>query len=430
MLMEYPESANTDPVPSPAKANRSTINDKIFDVKKEAVKKARERDRYRERKPAIIDIKPPEPKHEAVQSTQSSPELPEPPPETPAGLDLFSPQSSEPSAARPESRDTPPPPDLNPSSSTGDAFNLAGRATRRPRGGLSYTEPNLRDKMRRPTKALADAVGAEERIQRAGSAKAEGGRPESDDVASGADIAKLRTVLIKKESGSETSWKHLPSESSQQQKYRAETTSPLGDRSTSVNGDLPPSVITERRHRISSNHRPEEPCFGDKHTSASGTAIAALVAGTRKPKEMDSRKDEKDLGEALEKLDIYEFHGSSPADTETTKVSKEDLAASRSSRRHSSVPSSLRQAVQAAATAEPAKDDAGPVVRPKPSSRSIGRRRGTLGLDAALMNGAADPTKDERNVLTQAQSITDLKDVPEKMGRAERAASRRRSMML
>ncbi|KAI9877905.1 MAG: hypothetical protein M1830_002460 [Pleopsidium flavum] len=416
-----PKSANTDPVSSPGKTSRPTINDKISEIKKEATKRARDRDRYRERKPAVIDIKPPEPKYEAAQA---SPELTEPPPETPAALDLFSPQSSEPSAARPESRDTPPPVDLNPSSSTADAFSQGGRASRRPRGGVSYAEPNLRDKMRRPTKALADAVGAEERIQRANSAKAEGAEPESDGAPAGSDNAKLRTVLIKKVNGSETSWKHLPSESNQQQKYRAEPTSPLGDRSKTVNGDLPPTVMTERRHRIPSNHRPEEPTFDDKHTSASGTAIAALVAGSRKPRETDRRRDVHDLDEAIQKVDIYEFHGSSPPDTETTNVSKEDLAASRSSRRHSAMPSSSRHAIQ---TAEPPKDDAGPGVRSKPSSRSLGRRRGTMGVAAAVVDVAG---KDEGSVLGQAQSIADLKDGSEKMGRAERAASRRRSMML
>ncbi|KAF3025791.1 hypothetical protein E8E14_014581 [Neopestalotiopsis sp. 37M] len=51
-------------------------------------------------------------------------------------------------------RDTPPPADI---SSTGET----SRAGRRARSNVSYAEPNLRDKMRRPTKQLFDAVAGE-----------------------------------------------------------------------------------------------------------------------------------------------------------------------------------------------------------------------------------------------------------------------------
>ena len=47
-----------------------------------------------------------------------------------------------------------PEPDVYPS-------GLASRPTRRPRGTVSYAEPNLRDKMRRPTNEFVDAVGVE-----------------------------------------------------------------------------------------------------------------------------------------------------------------------------------------------------------------------------------------------------------------------------
>ncbi|OAA67248.1 shugoshin family protein [Niveomyces insectorum RCEF 264] len=57
-------------------------------------------------------------------------------------------------AAHSEGRDTPPPADI---SSQGELL----RPSRRARASVSYAEPNLRDKMRRPTKELFDAVAGE-----------------------------------------------------------------------------------------------------------------------------------------------------------------------------------------------------------------------------------------------------------------------------
>ncbi len=57
-------------------------------------------------------------------------------------------------SSRVEGRDTPPPSDI---SSQGEM----PRPSRRARASVSYAEPNLRDKMRRPTKELFDAVAGE-----------------------------------------------------------------------------------------------------------------------------------------------------------------------------------------------------------------------------------------------------------------------------
>lgn len=69
---------------------------------------------------------------------------------------LVAPESPEPSAPRREEvNDTPPPADI---SSKGETT----RGNRRARAAVSYAEPNLRDKMRRPnTKQLFDAVAGE-----------------------------------------------------------------------------------------------------------------------------------------------------------------------------------------------------------------------------------------------------------------------------
>lgn len=77
------------------------------------------------------------------------------PPKTPAadGLDMFSPISAE-SSTQPKR-----PSELAPMTSVEDILNGSmGRASRRVRSAVSYAEPSLRDKMRRPGKELVGAV--------------------------------------------------------------------------------------------------------------------------------------------------------------------------------------------------------------------------------------------------------------------------------
>lgn len=487
MLTSTSESANTDPLSSPTKNGKhAAVNaEKTSDAKRDTARKGRDRDRHRERDgnptPTTNVRKPSEPKLKHEPTQPHTLPLPHPPtaetatdlpPETPAPLELFSPHSStEPSVTRPDSRDTPPPTDL--SASTIDAFNPSGRASRRPRAaGVSYAEPNLRDKMRRPTKALADAVGAEERVQRAlngvraGSESRQQGKADGDGGGGAAEGGTVRTVIIKKESASsDAAWKLLPSEPSQRYRVGA-MASPLDDRSVragvdgngSGNGDeageLPPSVMTGRRHRGSSVHvrldGADEGSEGsERYASVAGTTIAALVAGTARKRERmvmvqqqqqqrntdDDKEKKKVLDEPTEPeqvLDIYAFHAAEPpaaalVDDEamsSTGISTNG-AASRASRRHSAMSSSSR-----------------------PSSRSSGRRRGTLGLDGAqdglvlglFGDGEGEGERDDGGRVARARSVVDLKkkagadvDVVGAgvgMGRADRVAARRRSMML
>lgn len=59
--------------------------------------------------------------------------------------------------------DTPPPADIS-------VYGETSRPSRRARAAISYAEPNLRDKMRRPTKELYDAVSGEGKFVRSSSA--------------------------------------------------------------------------------------------------------------------------------------------------------------------------------------------------------------------------------------------------------------------
>jgi hypothetical protein len=82
---------------------------------------------------------------------------------------------------------TPPPGDVN-------ASREPSRPSRRNRTAVSYAEPNLRDKMRRPTKDMLDAVAGEGKYARRSS------------VAEQAPD----TARVKRESGAEELWKKLP----------------------------------------------------------------------------------------------------------------------------------------------------------------------------------------------------------------------------
>ena len=331
-----------------------------------------------------------------------APKATEPPPETPAPPpdDLFSPISTEPSAGRAESCDTPPPPDLGPDTRT-DSF---GRASRRPRGTVNYAQPNLRDKMRRPTKELVDAVGAEER-QRQANLKADGGETTS--------------VIVKQEEIADTLpvWKtNVPKED---QRVREEPTSPLSNKTGGTVMDLPGSVITERRRRSVLPARNNDTSDPGKPSGAA-SAIAALTAGSHRPKKRGEDEisaditAEEEAQEPTERPSIYDFTGSSPdpgGHSSDKDLAEKSSKAMRSSRRHSSVPATSERGPGSLSI----------------SRRGERRRESLLGGKREESGGHEDEAQ-----LSRTKSVLDIGAASEDvvLGRGERAASRRRSMML
>ncbi|PHH74748.1 hypothetical protein CDD80_2871 [Ophiocordyceps camponoti-rufipedis] len=107
--------------------------------------------------PEAVAIEPP-----------ASPPNPPPVETVPAPVsedDLLSPRSPEPAARDAGTgSDTPPPADIS-------ASGEATRPSRRNRAAISYAEPNLRDKMRRPSKQLFDAVAGEGKNRRSSQAE-------------------------------------------------------------------------------------------------------------------------------------------------------------------------------------------------------------------------------------------------------------------
>ncbi|MCJ1243490.1 hypothetical protein MMC30_000687 [Trapelia coarctata] len=456
------KSVNTDPVVSPAKT-RGPLLDKHIDLKKDAPPKKpqdRERDRDPSRprgRPATSTAKPIRPSsHPAEPTTFSLPPTDaDPPPATPTP-DLFPPLSAEPSTStsttypasttRP-GRDTPPPSDLDPSASS---TATTGRASRRQRGSVSYAEPNLRDKMRRPGKELVDAVpgGAEER-GRGGSVRAGSCEVSGDSHTVEKEQAKVRTVLIKKEEGEEErEW--------ERGETRAEPASPLEGKmsaSAGLMGGLPASVLTDRRRRASGLLRDEGEHVESTKGSGAANAVAALVAGTaRKDSQRqhqshsqmmrDARtRDREDRGRdgVGDAGDGYDFHGSesetemrgktavTPATaTEASQAGRlPHVEKIRVSRRVSSVVDGLGKVALDAGDGRSVRaggsSGAGETLNPTTGSLRRGKRRDTLANAESDADGREKDTEKEDGA----------RGVGTAMGRREeRALGRRRSMMV
>ena len=397
VLTDGAESINTDPTNSPAKASRFG-KDKVSGAKDDSAKIVRERNRLKDKtrpKDPIITREP-----DAVTKGIEVKKPVEAPSETPAPLplDLISPGPSEPSAARRDSRDTPPPPDLGPDTGTGSF----GRASRRPRGSVNYAQPNLRDKMRRPTKELVDAVGAEERAR----------------IAQAENDASKPIVIKQEEDDADAipTWKTNAPKIDE--RARPEPISPLGNKIGAA--DLPASVITERRRRTVVPALKDDIVVLEQPTSGAASAIAALAAGTQRSKRREQEEPDGDverreqMGKPPEATSIYEFTGSSPIDSSgkhANEASKEELTKTmRSSRRHSSVP----------ASSEAGK---GSIV----ISRRGDRRRETIVVKEPR---ESIETGGEKKLGTANVLESSTGDEQAAAGRGERAASRRRSMMI
>jgi hypothetical protein len=199
--------------------------------------------------------------------------------------EFLSPTPSEPSTARDQGRDTPPPSGLKSMSSGPAALNGASRPSRRARAAVNYAEPNLVSKMRRPAASLANAVDAS------------GRRISTSNNMLMSDQKTTRTVMIKDNddiSGSLA--RELDSETA--------AASPLGQKADREHDRLLDTTTTMTT---------------TKTTSASGRAISALMAGAKKYERQSS----------IEELGVYELKDSS--DTEERLESNKRI----SGRRHS-----------------------------------------------------------------------------------------------
>ncbi len=389
-----PKSVND----SPRKTLKAVVSEDLKPTKGESIKpdvKERSREKHQE----TVQIPPPA--NPVMKTVELQIE-----PETPAALDLSSPLSSQPSTVRVESRDTPPPPDLNTGSN-------AQRPNRRARGAVSYAEPNLRDKMRRPTKDLVDAVARDAKATRENAIKVE-------------DRVTHDPITIKPESEVDDTWKQMPAAT-----CTTVENSPLSSK-VSVPELLPSSITTHRKRRESILAQVDL----DSARPGSATAIAALLAETRKAKAAAKEKaaqDEAAITKGIGKLDIYEFKGSSPASDESLKEppKREKIVAPTVSRRQISVARDAQI---------PLEEDASDFQVAKRSESAASRRRqSTLGLRSSSTSSLHTGTHGPERLSKKSTSTTAVPDPVtttaastsnSRSDRNERIAARRRSMMI
>jgi Shugoshin C terminus len=319
-------------------------------------------------------------------------------PETPASLDLFSPPASGSSAAYAESRDTPPPSDLGPG-------NDGHRPSRRTRGSVSYAEPNLRDKMRRPTKELVDAVTGEGKTQRLSVVKLE-----QDSLTT--------APKIKEETETDESWKNIPPTALS----NVYSKSPLGDRAA-ARDSVQETALAQRQRRRSSIHPGGD---NDLPRSGSGSATSVLLVGSRKSTQGPHKKAEQknvSLDEAMARLDIYEFTGSSPRERNDSKIPtvKTEWQTSKTGQRSSSLMHEPGQARQDESSDGESNE--------RLLSTSSRRRQWMTGMGASVLDTEMEDQKAGQG-MRRSNSHSISSEGAERSSRSERVSARRRSMML
>ncbi|EFQ33429.1 shugoshin [Colletotrichum graminicola] len=248
---------------------------------------------------------PPAPVTEVFPSTET----------VPTEAALLSPASPEPTSRMSLSsvRDTPPPTDI---SSRGET----SRPSRRARAAVSYAEPNLRDKMRRPTKELYDAVTGQTRyLQRSGSANAE-------------QLFSEGVVVVKRESSEESTWKQISAAMSPSQDAARREKSPNSPANKAKPAEPMLTVVKPLRKKRSSSMMSGSISESEGQRPSQQPPSGASVSG----KIIDSQP----TPSPERQVDPYEFRTSITASDDSWAESKEDVAPARqskSSRRLSSV---------------------------------------------------------------------------------------------
>lgn len=309
------------------------------------------------------------------------------PPKTPAADAVFSPPSTEPSTSRADNRDTPPPGDV----SSGNQTGQAGRPSRRARPQVSYKEPSLAVKMRRDGK-LADAVVVPQTDRRT-----------SVEI----QLAPLTTgrLAIKREAGEEEAEAGSPL---RQKLDRRDNASPLD--STQPNLSATSKAIS---------------ALVDQTSTASRRALSNFSTKISEGPVDDEEQAVKSEPVEKDNLAIFDFNESDPIDSTRPRT---DLAkVARNARRHSSVP--------ALATIEPEKTAGSLPSLHKHTGSGTVKSTSTASLakstSAARFNAKKASVPTSTSVKVEGTTAGDAEKANATSSlRAERMASRRKSMML
>ncbi|KAF3039217.1 hypothetical protein E8E12_008576 [Didymella heteroderae] len=384
-------SVNTDPVLSPKKQKSSTTEKENPEKsgKPERKKLPSANARARQRLPITRTITPPEvpmlPAPEPVVVAEI--DLDSLPPKTPAADSIFSPPSTEPSTSRADNKDTPPPGDVTSGNQTGQA----GRPSRRARPQVSYKEPSLAVKMRREGK-MADAIV-----------------PQTDRRTSvEIQLAPLTTgrLPIKREGEEE-----------------AEAGSPLRQKLDRRENTTPPEQADFSK---STSSRAIAALIEQTSTTNRRTSSHFVVKTADEPAPEPAESAEPVVkGEAAEKdnLAIFDFNESSPANAAPPRT---DLAkVARNSRRHSSVPAlATNESEKADMSASTLHKRTGSGTIKSASTTSLAKSTSAARLNAKKAS-AAMPGATKDGAAADAEKMNAMSSL-----RAERIASRRKSMML
>lgn len=274
--------STNDDVGSPRKRSRTTLDGEITATKpglsKPKMKPLRDQPKAKAKntvsKPPTIKAELEPPAAPAAEASDLGIPVAEP--------ELLTPNSPEPTPAADAARgDTPPPADI---SSKGET----SRASRRSRGVVSYAEPNLRDKMRRPTKDMVDAVTGSRRSSQF-------------DL-----LESHESNKVKRESSLDG---FLEARSQSQ-----EPASPLAGKGPSSAEELPHTIAAERRRR------PSSAAFGGECVKGSEELFS---------------KDESIESISSTDVDVYDFSSSSPNTGKQAQKKRGAGGRARSSRRFS-----------------------------------------------------------------------------------------------
>lgn len=328
--MKITESVNTDPLLSPAKTSRASALERMSAKKTTVNGNVVNNRNPRNERPLSRKQFPPNGKHEAGQrqvQVEQGKEIVNTSPKKRAtpSLSLTSPPLSNPSAARSEPRGTPPPPDLNVGGGTLNAAGASARVSRRSRGSVSYAEPSLRDKMRRPTKELVDAVVTDDRAQIT-KVREKGPRSESTQNV-------FKSVAVKQEASEEDrDWRTLPSANSIESRisvFDEDQMDPLSGKTVAESPkEISSTILPNRSSGDSAMNNIERSEESMRSVSNAGSTIATLVSWTQKPKKSEQGNEKSMNGTG----DIFELHSSSPTEMAATSAG----AIRKGSRRHSS----------------------------------------------------------------------------------------------
>ncbi|CAO2658648.1 Nn.00g063710.m01.CDS01 [Neocucurbitaria sp. VM-36] len=428
---------NTDPVVSPKK-QRSSVQEK---PEKNSQPPSKPRGRSR------LNIT-----RNVTQSDFTPLQMPEPiqttgivldslPPKTPAVEDIFSPPSTEPSTQRPESKDTPPPGDLTSSDQTGQA----GRPGRRSRPAVSYKEPSLHTKMRRPDAKLVDAV-----IDRRTSAE-----PQAAPL-----------TASKPQSTGDLNWKPVSAVSGRRGEEEVEVGSPLRQKldRREVGQDSKTTPLPIDQEERSTASKAISALINETSTAKRKAAAPAVSASDTKTATEPLAPDSQDhsvpkQGSTIKQeapdrdsLAIFDFTDSSPAEptSNNPRTRINELAkAARNARRHSAMPAPPSSAAFENHRRTEKTEGALPSLHKRTGSGNV-KSSSTTSFGKSTMARSSSvkekkPTTNSGGVPACASTI----DVKPKVNvpvtqvdearvreretsslRAERAASRRKSMML